>query len=221
MKNMALLAMALLVMGLPTVHFEHHLNLPVFDKYEIVESLKLSSHIYSKITDIRLNDTIAGENTVKNIVEVLKEAHKGDVVIFHLAGYGGEVETVYYIVNNIKSSKAHVIMSVEAPVYSGHAYLAVSGDELIMAPYTYLMFHTVSIYGQNCNSEKGTDRTVSNIEHCQIMYDNVMGLAQKFIINMPLLKASEKIDILTGHDVYLDSTEVQARLLVKGIESHA
>lgn len=221
MRYVALLAMALLVLGLPTVHFEHHLNLPSLDKYEIVSHFKLSSHVYNRVTDIRLNDTIAGENTVKNIVTVLKDAYEGDVVIFHLAGYGGEVETVYYIVNNIKLSKAHVIMSVESPVYSGHAYLAVSGDELIMAPYTYLMFHTVSVYGMDCNTQTGTDRTVSNVEHCQKMYDNVMGLAQKFIINMPILKASEKIDVLTGHDVYLDSTEVQARLLVKGIEPHA
>jgi len=120
-----------------------------------------------------------------------------------LSGYGGEGFTMFQLINDIKKSKAYTVMIVEAPVFSAHAYLATSGRELIMLPYSFLMFHTMSGYGKDCTLEEGTDRTVSNVEHCQALMDTMNNLDNSFISDTPILTAEEKVQIMTGHDVYI------------------
>lgn len=208
MRYIALAGLVVLILGLGTVNIQHHMNLPERDKYEVVEHSGLFGDTY----DITINDEIKGENTVKNIVTVLRSASKRDVINFHLAGMGGQVETVWYLINNIKASKATVNMIVEAPVYSGHAFLAVSGNTLTIAPYAFLMLHTSSAYGLDCSKAKGTDRTVSNVEHCQAMYLMHMKKIEEMINNITLITANEKQLLLTGHDIYIDSKEVTFRL---------
>jgi ATP-dependent protease ClpP protease subunit len=194
----------------------HHEEIPVqLIENQVITYTKQS--IFGDKIDIRMDSEIKGHETVRNIIKVLQEAKPSDKIIFHLAGYGGEVEVVEDIINNIKVSKAHVIMQVEAPVYSGHAYLALSGDELIMLPYSYLMLHTSSGYGSDCSKETGTDRTVSNVEHCEAGLKAHLDLINKVLNELPFLTSDEKARIMTGHDFYMTSDEYKRRLsLFKG-----
>jgi len=38
-----------------------------------------------------------------NIIQVLRNAKEGDTITFHLAGYGGDVQTTILIINNLKN----------------------------------------------------------------------------------------------------------------------
>jgi ATP-dependent protease ClpP protease subunit len=161
--------------------------------------------------DIRMDSEIGNDESVRPIIKALQEAKWDDTVIFHMAGFGGEVETVENIINNMHASKAHVITIVEAPVYSGHAYISASGDEIIMMPFTYMMFHTSSGYGTDCSTQTGTDRTVSNIEHCQAGLDAHMALVNKILASFKILTGEETVRIMTGHDVYLTADQYKQR----------
>lgn len=211
MKYIAALALLFLILGLPTIHFQHHLNLPQRDKYEVLSETYLGLTGFYKVYDIRLNDEIGGENTVKGITTALMQAESGDVINFHLAGYGGQVETVLYLINNIHATKGTVNMIVESNVYSGHAYLALQGKTLTMLPHTFLMFHTSSAYGENCNKEKGLDRGVSKKLKCEQFLKIHLRQTNEVIAAMPILTDKEKFDIMTGQDVYITAQDVSER----------
>jgi ATP-dependent protease ClpP protease subunit len=206
----ALIMGTVLISGQGQMNIVHHEVLPqVLAEQQIIT---IKRGLFTDRVDIRLPSEIKGHESVRAVIKVLQEATTGDVIVFHLAGFGGEVETVFDLINNVHASKAHVIMSVEAPVYSGHAYLAVNGDELIMLPYSSLMFHTSSALGTDCTLETGTDRTVSNVEHCQSYLNNHFYLINKAIILAPVLTPLEKGQIISGHDVYITADEYNKRM---------
>lgn len=217
MKYLVIAGAALLVaiLGLATVNIQHHLTIPqeltgrdyVYPKQFINTTFPFIHTAYS----IQYNQETHSLNSIRNVTKVLQEAKKGDTITFHLAGYGGEVETMYDLVNNIRKTKAKVIMEVEAPCYSGHAYLAVYGDELYISDFAYLMFHTSSEYNLDCTKEKGTDRGMINIEHCEALKNQDMRLFTAYIINSKILTSEEQVALMNGQDVYIDSRTVRQR----------
>lgn len=168
-------------------------------------------------TDIRLEEEIYASNiNYDDVLEVLQTAKRGDVVEFHLAGYGGDVQTAMYLIGNIKITKAYTIMSVEAPVYSAHAYIASQGDELRMAPYSYMMFHSSSVLDMDCSTAVGTDRGVPNTVHCAAFKENSVAQNIELLQNINILTTEEKVTIMEGYDVYLTKSEVDSRQLDHG-----
>ena len=164
-----------------------------------------------KTYDILMDTEIGDPNTVRTELGILRDAQKGDVINIHISGPGGQVDTVFLLINAVKASKAYVRMIVEAPSYSGDAYLATVGNELVMRPYSFLMFHTSSMYGLDCTAMAGTDRTVPNSEHCQAFMKTHLGEVEKFLDNVPFLLEDEKAAIKTGHDIYITSEELNNR----------
>lgn len=150
-----------------------------------------------------MTDEFKKDFAFRDVIEVLDKATKRDKVIFHIAGVGGEVDTVLLVINHVKTTAAHTVMIVEAPSYSGHAYLALSGDELFMTPYSYLMMHTSSGYGYNCDQEQGTDRGETKAATCHIMLDAHLYNTNKVIMDMKYLTYQEKQDIINGKTVIL------------------
>lgn len=202
-----------LLSGKAEINLQHHLNLPTeFSNRSTVEShYKNIFHVGGKIIHIRLSNQIKGPDSVKDIARELQEATKNDTVIIHVVGIGGEVNTTLYLINNIKATKAHTIMVVEGPSYSGHAYIAAAGNELHMLPYSFLMYHTSSGYGFDCSKEKGMDRTVPNSEHCQAHLDTHMATVNSYLDSINFLTVLEKLLIQTGHDVYITAEEYNKR----------
>lgn len=207
---------SVMLSGNAEINLQHHLNLPP----ELENKNIISSHYSSvfdkllgrhKTTDVRLGSKIEELETVNNVVDVLNKANYGDTIIFHIEGYGGEVETVQYLISNIKETKAHTVMVVEAPSFSGHAYVAASGNELVMFPGTYLMYHTSSAYGHDCSKETGTDRTVPNSEHCLADMKYHLQSVNKLLESFSFLTLSEIKGLETGHDVYITSDEYYSR----------
>lgn len=177
--------------------------------------------------DVRYVSEIKGYDENQGVAKILQEAKSNDVIRFHIAGYGGEVDTVYYLIDNIKQSKAKVIMIVEAPSYSGHAYLATQGSKLVMAPYSLLMFHIDSAYNIDCSQPivknpedkedtgydpKGKDRGITNQESCQNLKDQKLIMINKLINNISFLTQKEKQDIEQGKEVYITADEYNKRV---------
>jgi ATP-dependent protease ClpP protease subunit len=215
----ALLVSSVLLSGHIAININHHISLP--SELSSMDTVTVTDHRlayalgqseYRQVVDIRLGDVIRDEFLYKDVTKALQEASNKDEVIFHIAGYGGEVDTVFELINNVKETKAHTVMIVEAPSYSGHAYLATAGNELRMLPYTFLMFHTSSGYGQDCNQATGTDRTVSNVEHCMAFMKTHLYEVNTYLNSVTFLTANEKYQLSIGHDVYITSTEYYSRL---------
>lgn len=164
------------------------------------------------IYDVFLDSQIGDPNTVEDIVNIYSTAKSGDTIIAHVSGPGGSVDTVFMIVNAIKTSKAHTIMIVEAPSYSGDAYIATQGNELFMKPYTYLMFHTSSALDIDCDSLIGLDRGVPLSEHCKVFKTTHLYEIDKLLDSISILTTAEKAYLKTGHDVYITSDEYANRL---------
>jgi ATP-dependent protease ClpP protease subunit len=204
----------ILVLGLISLNFYHHIVLPdvMFKTHIIKTSFYNTSYpfIHHEV-DIQLSQEIKGYDSIHRVEQELQGASKGDLIKFHLTGYGGEVNTVLALINNIKASNALVEMDVEAPVYSGHAYLALSGDRLVMSNNSYLMLHTSSGMNEDCSAATGSDRAETNIVHCENMKKADFLIINSIISNLPILTAEEKVSVMLGHDLYLDSSVVKAR----------
>ncbi len=165
-----------------------------------------------KTYEVQLDEEIGDPKSVRKTVDIFRNSKKGDIINVHISGPGGQVDTTFLLINAIRASKAHVRMIVEAPSYSGDAYIATQGSELIMMPYSYLMFHTSSGYGYDCSLDTGVDRTVSNKEHCESFMKMHLYEIEKLIESVSILLMEEKISLKYGHDVYISADEYNNRL---------
>ncbi len=215
MKYVAGFALLLMALSIPGVNFYHHLVLPeiYFDKVETKIGYNTTYPFIHYNKDITLTDGIDSHSILYfNIVQALRNAVKGDTITFHLAGYGGDVQTTTILIDNIKTTKAKTVMVIEGPVYSAHAYIALSGDVVEIKPYAFVMLHSNSILSVDCSTATGTDRGVSNVEHCNMMKDALMTSNVKLLIDLKYVTNEEKLNILMGHDVYLQSDEINYRI---------
>lgn len=198
-----------LCFGFVKVNFYHNLSLPteVLHKNTITtsHSLNLTFPFFHTNSDIYMVDEIKEYRQTQDIIQTLNEASAGSTVTFHLAGYGGQVDSVMRILNAMKMSKAHVVTEVEAPVYSGHAYIALSGQTLKIRPYTIIMMHHSSGYNQQavCDKETGTNRAMTNKDSCLLYLNTSLEVTTVIIQQMSYLTAEQKQVILEGRDLYL------------------
>lgn len=91
-----------------------------------------------------LYDEIVDYKEYEDLVNLLNEASEKDVVEIRISSPGGDAAVGSVLLMAIKESRAQVVCNVIHPSCSMAAIIAVSGDNLIMQPHTYLMFHTYS-----------------------------------------------------------------------------
>lgn len=180
----------------------------VLHPYGIVKD----SGLFGTTYNIRLGNELGDADSIAPEITTVEQAGIFDTVVFHIEGYGGDVDGLIALINAIKLSKAHVVMSVEGPSYSAYAVLATQGDELRMSQNSFLMFHTSSLVNYNCANQTGEDRGVSNVTHCEGYYNANMSLWYKILDSIKILSSSDIFAIESGHDVYLTADQVNARL---------
>lgn len=217
----AALASLTVMSGMVNINFQHNVHVPVeLSNGDIItqrRAYNLTPPFIHTVSDVRMKDEIKGTDSVKRITKVLQEAGYGDKVIFHIAGFGGVVDSVALIINNIKATKAYVVMSVEAPVYSGHAFLALFGHELKVSPYAFLMYHSTSGVDIDCSKETGTDRGQPTKDKCEAYKNANLTLFSNMLVDAPILTKYEKIRIMQGHDVYVQPSDVETRIFANEI----
>lgn len=150
---------------------------------------------------------------IQSLVDTLNHAKSGDVVVLHVGQYGGDGEAMQYILTAMKNTKAKTVAIVEAPSYSAHALIAGHADVLIMNPGTFLMFHTTSIYGLDCDALDPTqkDRGHDPRPKCKQFVQANTYSANYEIDQVKILTPEEKHTIETGYDVYLTAEEINIR----------
>lgn len=192
--------------GFMNVNLYHHLTLPkeVLNRNTIETKtiLTLRPPFFHKQSDVYMVDTINSYKQIEDVIIVLNDASSGDKINIHLAGFGGGVEQVERILNAMTSSKALVTTIVEAPVYSGHAFIALYGTVEVFKPFSYVMLHTSSGYDEDCSTQKGMDRGMTAAaEVCQVIKDAHMSLVNKVIWGMHNISVDTQMDIITGKSV--------------------
>lgn len=174
-------------------------------------AFNIDKPVEGKTYNIAIIDEIGDPRSVYPIINTYVNAKKGDTVILHLASPGGEVNSMDLIIAAIQASKAKTVMIVEGDSFSAAAVIAVSGNELVMRPSTFIMFHTTSAVDLDCTKETGKDRGVSNVDHCLAFKKAALASFESRLNSIKLLTDDEKAYILTGHDIYLSAEEIDNR----------
>lgn len=213
--NPVLVAVFILVIGfaIPGIRVFHHLEIPTLNKYRIIHryEMKTSPPFIDSIYDITLEQGIHAPLYYEDISKVLREASRFDTIVFHLIGYGGAVNTTAMLINQIHESRGFIIMKVEGPVYSAHAYLALSGDKLEMAPDSYLMLHYSSVLNLDCTGVKGEDRGVSKATKCLQFKNAEIDLTDNVLQGLSYVTSTERVRLKAGEDIYLSPQDIANR----------
>lgn len=133
----------------------------------------------------------------------LRTAADADLIYLHINSAGGDFNTGLQIINNIVSSSARVVTTLEARAYSMAALIFLCGDELIIHDNCQLMFHTYS----GSFSGKGNEQQ-AEVAAVGQWFEKVISR-----ICSPFLSDAEIGKILHGSDVWMDSDEIRRRLL--------
>lgn len=160
-------------------------------------------------------DTIDNPQDYHHLIHTLTVLNKGDIIYINLAGTGGRLDSTVRIIHAIQSSKATVIIVVTGAVYSAHAFIAMSADQIDIKPFTYFMFHHSSLLGLDCSQFlTKSDRNQSAFVKCKQHKFIHLETTQKLIVYLTygILTNDEIEDILIGKNVYIDGHEMQKRI---------
>ena len=135
------------------------------------------------------------------------EVKEDDIVNIHLSNYGGCCDSAATIVNAIKDCKGTVNVIVTAPSYSAATDIALSGDSLVLKPYSFLMFHN---YSDEVGGKGGElkARLANQDRQAQVMMRDLYS---------PFLTKKEINDIVNDKDVYVhwDDRDLPERITNK------
>lgn len=132
----------------------------------------------------------------------LRTASDTDLIYLHINSAGGDFNTGLQIINNIVSSNARVVTTLEARAYSMAALIFLCGDELIIHDNCQLMFHTYS----GSFVGKGNEQQ-AEVAAVGQWFEKVISR-----ICSPFLSDGEIGRILKGSDLWMDSDEIRRRL---------
>lgn len=132
-----------------------------------------------------------------SFLERLNEVGPSDRVDIIINGPGGRCDIGFGIVRAIKECKGTVRCIVEYPSFSMSSIIALSGQELVILPNAYLMFHDYSTgsYG------KGEEVYQQN-ENYRKFFKNAFKDVCK-----PFLSERECNEMFTGRDIYIHSDD--------------
>lgn len=178
--------------------------------------------VVNQTCQVRLTTVVGDPEQYRDILNLLDTANSGDRIDFYLIGNGGQVRTEVQLLNAIKTTKAKVVMHVQGDVFSAHAALALTGDELKVGKYVLFLFHRSSAYGsvdQYCEGSKGKlDRTKDAYKKCVefLNMSLVQDEAEVRELLSKVLTPDEIKRVLDGDNVILTGEVVQERLKKNG-----
>ncbi len=93
-------------------------------------------YIYAEIGDAFFGESVSARDFVREVAGL-----DVDEIQLHLNSPGGDVYDAVAIVNTLRQHKARVVVTVDGIAASSASMIAVTGDELVMAPNSELMVH--------------------------------------------------------------------------------
>lgn len=167
---------------------------------------------------IYFNDTIGPAQEYITIGRFIDAAKPGDVVYLHVAGYGGRINGLVYLMNKIERCKGKVVAIVDGDIMSAHAALALAADEIQLPKYGVVLFHASSsthMAAVDCLSEMGKlDRGRNAYIQC-INISHAMTKVYNKVVMKAYSKALSKKEIdnlLDGATITIGMDELRERL---------
>lgn len=147
--------------------------------------------------DIYMGNDVDLEQQYHQLCHLLRVVvNKDDDVTFHLGNFGGSCHAGMQIVNAVQNCKGKVTMQVEFPCYSMGALLAISGNDLVMEPSTFLMFHNYS----GGSRGKGAELIKGALETHKWLMGMFERIGSPFLTNKEIKKLMRDEDIYIHHD---------------------
>lgn len=175
--------------------------------------------------EVYLSSTIWDQAKYRQIFLLIENSPSTQDINIHLAGNGGDMNSVVYFYNAIKKSKSKVTMVVEGPVYSAHAFLSMVGTSIDIADGSFFMFHKPAVYNSKINE------FVSPLLICKVLYgkkDREQDLVKKCEDRMnnegyiytkifestfyKYLTKDEIDNINKGDDIFIKSDDMRKRI---------
>lgn len=179
-----------------------------------------------KVCHVHLGPKILESWYYLDMFEELDKANETYTIYLHLQGNGGLISTLNQMLNVLWNTKAKTVAVVEGQVYSAHAALAVSMDELRVGNGATFLFHRSSLYGLTeavCVARDGTtDRTVDAGKKCReyVTRHLLMDEAMVYSLYNRVLSPEQIVKVLQGEDVILTGEEVKKKWKKRSIKSY-
>ena len=172
------------------------------------------------VCDVYLSSAIEEEDAYIELYKKIASLTAKDALVLHLAGRGGDADTIMRLINTIKESKALFIAMVEGPVMSAHALLAVQANKIYVAPNAYFLFHKAALSGgrtiqEACEKFHGKkDRGQDAQKQCENQLSFEMTNLNKLmaIYLKPVLTSDELVQLFDGHELLIEGSEIARRL---------
>jgi len=169
--------------------------------------------VYKQSYDLFLNNSIYTEDEYFDLNRALirDNISSSDTIYLHLAGNGGFISGMTYLVAVLKQTGATIIPVIDGNISSCHAVLALSFDKAPMIKsYGYAYFHAVSstneeenICRRRCLGEPPTDRGIDNYTKC-VQDEKTMTNIDNDFFNQAMKKVlseKEMANIKLGYEV--------------------
>lgn len=152
---------------------------------------------------ISITDNISDTFIYDEVLMVLENAEENDEVVFNIASYGGQLNSLLSIRSAILSTKATVTGKLVSHACSAAGMLLLSCHNKIVYPNTMFHAHTASYgsYGKSGDVKAQVDFETKQIE--DLVYD---------IYGDGFLLESEIIDLLNGKELYFNDVDTMERL---------
>jgi ATP-dependent Clp protease protease subunit len=158
--------------------------------------------IARRIQHYYLSGPIEEPHKYVDMIQRIQLAGSEEIIYVHLNTPGGMLDTGVQIINAMQSSKAHIIVSIEANCHSLGTLIFLAADEFVVHDNCLMMIHNFSggVFG------KGNEQQ-SQLE-AQIKWFN--SLAENLYV--PFLTKVELDRVVKGEDIWLQSKEIRDRL---------
>lgn len=210
-----LFVLLVLVLGVIKIVTQQHP--PQSENFSIVNERGVSA--------VYLTRQILRPHKYKKLVVWLNSTHNQGNLKMYLCGTGGSVVTVLSLLGSFDLKKHRKVeMVVYCNVYSGHAFLAMSGDKLTIANDQVLfMFHRAAWEISNmetilpeieCLTRKGVNRGYTNKARCfhMLQYDVEHNKNTIYKGALSVMTKEEKQRFWIGQDVVLTGGQIKKRL---------
>lgn len=149
-----------------------------------------------------LDDEVQSTEDYRELFEVLRMATENDVVRIQIQNFGGNLHTCISIVNAIRNSKAVVVGSLTSIAYSAASVIWLACDVKEVYEHAGLMAHDANGWAFGSLTQQ-----LKQIEHSKKVLEGLY----RDVYN-GFLTEEEINSILDGGDIWLDYTEIIARL---------
>jgi len=140
---------------------------------------------------IYLSESIEGSFRYVDLCHALRTKTAEDVVYIYLSCFGGDMYAGAAIISAIRDSKAQIITVVTAPTFSMGSTIALAGDNMIMKPNSFLMFHNYTATERGKGQEL-VDAVVHGDKWAKVFVENVAG---KFLTKQEHKRIGEDKDV--------------------------